>query len=229
MEHSHGQGQSGTRQTVRYGVGCRGEVRFQVEQARRRLQALFALKDEVADTLYEQDADALASAATDTFGSRAFSRELEGVRYWILWAMWTAFSRRDQDDRGSYSRTDRPHTRRSGGRRVGIDNVAGARWCRLGKQTLSLLDKELARLRALMGVDAENAKAFARLSEKISRDEAALAKLERDIEAAGRSEERIRVLIQSRRDSYAAVFDGIIEEEKELFCPVRAIEGTAGS
>ena len=43
------------------------------------------------------------------------------------------------------------------------------------KLTLNLLDKEVARLRALIGVDAENAKAFARLSEKISRDEAALA------------------------------------------------------
>ena len=52
----------------------------------------------------------------------------------------------------------------------------------LDKQTLSLLDKEVAQLRALMGVDAENAKSFARLSEKISRDEAALAKLDRDIE-----------------------------------------------
>jgi hypothetical protein len=86
----------------------------------------------------------------------------------------------------------------------------------LSKQALSLLDKEVARLRALIGVDAENAKAFARLSEKISRDEAALAKLDRDIETASRAEERIKVLIQLRRDSYAAVFDGIIDEENEL-------------
>lgn len=84
------------------------------------------------------------------------------------------------------------------------------------KLTLNLLDKEVARLRALIGVDAENAKAFARLSEKISRDEAALAKLDRHIESANQADERIKVLIRSRRDSYAAVFDGIIEEEKEL-------------
>lgn len=57
----------------------------------------------------------------------------------------------------------------------------------LDKLTLSLLDKEVARLRALIGIDAENAKAFARLSEKISRDEAALTKLDRDIETGHRN------------------------------------------
>jgi hypothetical protein len=86
----------------------------------------------------------------------------------------------------------------------------------LEDQTLSLLNKEVARLRALIGVDAEQAKAFARLSEKISRDEAAVAKLDREIELAKKAEGRISELIQARRDHYAAVFDGIIEEEKEL-------------
>jgi hypothetical protein len=46
----------------------------------------------------------------------------------------------------------------------------------LTQNTLSLLNKEIVRLRALIGIDTENAKAFSRLSEKISRDEAALAK-----------------------------------------------------
>ena len=90
-----------------------------------------------------------------------------------------------------------------------------------------------ARLRALIGVDTENAKAFTRLSEKISRDEATLAKLDRNIEAATQADERIRELIQYRRDSYAAVFDGIIEEEKELsalYEPLKArLEGEAGA
>lgn len=67
----------------------------------------------------------------------------------------------------------------------------------LDKLTLSLLNKEVARLRALIGIDAENAKAFARLSEKIPRDEAALAKLDRDIKSANQAEERIKALIRS--------------------------------
>ena len=41
-------------------------------------------------------------------------------------------------------------------------------------------------------------------------------KLDRHIESANQADERIKVLIRSWRDSYAAVFDGIIEEEKEL-------------
>lgn len=82
--------------------------------------------------------------------------------------------------------------------------------------TLSLLDKERGRLRLLIGIDAERTKAFARLNEKISRDEAALKRLEREIELANKSADRIRELIQDRRDAYAAVFDGIIEEEREL-------------
>lgn len=41
----------------------------------------------------------------------------------------------------------------------------------LAQQPLSLLDKEIARLRKLIGIDVQNAKALTRLSEKISRDE----------------------------------------------------------
>jgi len=52
----------------------------------------------------------------------------------------------------------------------------------LSKQTLTLLRKELARLRSLVGIDSENAKKFKRLSDKISKDESALAKLGKDVE-----------------------------------------------
>jgi hypothetical protein len=45
-------------------------------------------------------------------------------------------------------------------------------------------------LRNLIGIDTEKANAFARLTEKICRDEAALAKLDRDIEIASHADER---------------------------------------
>lgn len=86
----------------------------------------------------------------------------------------------------------------------------------LEKQTLSLLDKEVARLRSLIGIDTQNAKAFTRLSDKIIREEAALAKLDREIGMAEKAGEQIKDLIRIRSDSYAAVFDGIIDVEKEL-------------
>lgn len=86
----------------------------------------------------------------------------------------------------------------------------------LSQQTLGLLEREAARLRALINVDEQATKAFKRLSEKISRDDAALAKLDREIATASQAEARIKELIEERRTSYAAVFDGILEEEKEL-------------
>jgi len=74
----------------------------------------------------------------------------------------------------------------------------------------------VARLRTLIGVDTENAKAFVRLTEKIRRAEIALGKLDRDIAAAENADGRIKELLQNRKENYAAVFDGIIEEENEL-------------
>jgi hypothetical protein len=51
---------------------------------------------------------------------------------------------------------------------------------------------EAARLRALINVDEEATRAFKRLSEKISRDDAALAKLDREIATASQAEARSR-------------------------------------
>jgi hypothetical protein len=81
---------------------------------------------------------------------------------------------------------------------------------------LGLLEREAARLRALINVDEQAAKAFKRLSEKISRDDAALSKLEREIALASQADARIKELVEERRTSYGAIFDGIFEEEKEL-------------
>jgi hypothetical protein len=58
------------------------------------------------------------------------------------------------------------------------------------EQTLSLLDKEVARLRQVIGIDIQNAKAVSRLNEKIFREEATLSKLDRQIEAAKAADDR---------------------------------------
>jgi hypothetical protein len=70
-------------------------------------------------------------------------------------------------------------------------------------QSLDLLDREIARLRALIGIDTQNTKAFAGLTKKISRDEAALAKLKRDTETATDADERIKELIQANATATA--------------------------
>jgi energy-coupling factor transporter ATP-binding protein EcfA2 len=86
----------------------------------------------------------------------------------------------------------------------------------LTAQTLSLLEKELTRLQRLIGVDTENANKLARLSEKIAKDESALAKLDKDIGLAKTADERIKQLVEERKNTYAGVFDAIVEEEREL-------------
>jgi DNA repair exonuclease SbcCD ATPase subunit len=82
--------------------------------------------------------------------------------------------------------------------------------------TLSLLDKEVARLRALVGIDSQNAKNLTRLNEKISRDEAALAQLDRELERARQAAGRLKELITARNEEYAGIFEAISEEDQEL-------------
>jgi hypothetical protein len=86
----------------------------------------------------------------------------------------------------------------------------------LSSQTLSLLDKELTRLRRLVGIDSENAKKLTKLSEKITKDESSLVKLDKEIELARQADARIKDLIEDRKNAYAGVFDAIIEDEREL-------------
>lgn len=103
----------------------------------------------------------------------------------------------------------------------------------LSDQTLSLLERELARLRTLVGVDAQNAKRFTGLSDKITKAEAALNKVLQQIERIQGADERIRTLIDTRRTAYAGVFEAIVEEEDELaalYAPIKArIDQAAGS
>lgn len=203
-------------------------VRFQVEQAQRRRQALLALKDEVADTR-KSKAPARRRQLQQTHSEAGFTAEnwksflleFAGDVDGILDAAINAIDLRIRALSGPGA----------GEVAVAVGATPSATplipdGSALHKQTLSLLNKEVERLRALIGVDTENAKAFGRLSEKISRDEAGLAKLDRDIGAAQKADERIKELIQARRrDSYAAVFDGIIDEERELtslYSPLKA-------
>jgi hypothetical protein len=193
-------------------------LRSRIEQARRRRQSLIALQDEVADTRtskaparLRQLQTAHAEAGLDLEAWKAFRLDFIGDVSGIL-----------TKAIGEVERTIRSLTGPAAGEAVVQPNSPPSTASLLppgsdmSVQTLSLLDKEVGRLRGLIGIDSENQKAFSRLTEKISRDDAALAKLDREIETAGKAEARIKELITARRDSYAHVFDGIIEEETEL-------------
>lgn len=103
----------------------------------------------------------------------------------------------------------------------------------LEQQTLSLLEREQTRLRTLVGVDTQNAKRFTVLSEKITKAEGALRKVVQQIEHIQGADERIRTLIESRREAYAGIFEAIVEEEQELqalYAPIRMrIDAAEGS
>lgn len=202
-------------------------VRFQVEQAQRRRQALLALKGEVDDTRKTkaparlrqlQQVHSETGLITDQW--KSFLLEFSGAVDTILATAIKAIDGRIKTLSGPAADEV---TVAAAAAPPSISFLSEG--ATLTQNTLSLLNKEVARLRALIGIDTENAKAFGRLSEKISRDEAALAKLDRDIEIAQSADERIKELIQSRRDSYASIFDGIIDEERELsalYAPLKA-------
>ncbi len=81
---------------------------------------------------------------------------------------------------------------------------------------LHLLEKEEARLRALIGVDEENARKHKRLSDKITANERKIATNKASIEGADAAQKKIEMLNELRTTSYQGVFDGIIAEEKAL-------------
>ncbi|MEK7946679.1 TrlF family AAA-like ATPase [Pigmentiphaga sp. YJ18] len=103
----------------------------------------------------------------------------------------------------------------------------------LSQQTLSLLEREQTRLRTLVGVDAQNAKRFSALSDKITKAETTLGKVAQQIQHIQGADERIRVLIDARRKAYAGIFEAIVEEEQELqalYAPVKErIDAAEGS
>ena len=193
-------------------------VRSRIEQARRRRQTLCALRDEVADTRankaplrLRQLQQAHADAGLGDEAWKAFLIDFSGDVDGILTAAIKAVDGQIEAMVGIPFKEaeSAPGTPPSTVSLFPED-------ADLSKQTLGLLEREAARLRALINVDEQATRAFKRLSEKISRDDAALAKLDRDIVTANQAEARIKELIEDRRKSYAAIFDGILEEEKEL-------------
>lgn len=103
----------------------------------------------------------------------------------------------------------------------------------LSTVTLSILERELQRLRNLVGMDAQNARRFKGIADRVSKTRLALGKLESDIAKGERVAERIESLRQQRRAAYVGVFQAVIDQEKafiDLYSPLkRQIEQGQGS
>lgn len=105
----------------------------------------------------------------------------------------------------------------------------------LSKQTYNLLKAEQGRLEKLIGIGKENAIKLRKISEKITKDEVAYTKLEKDIKDAESSGEKITELLCLRKQSYKSVFETLVEHEKileNLYQPlmegIKNDEGTLG-
>jgi len=95
----------------------------------------------------------------------------------------------------------------------------------LATQTLSLLELELSRLAKLIGIDSQNAKRYAELSAKITKEETALGRLDDQIKRAETAGARIDTLRARRSDAYGGVFAAVgeLEDElKSLYAPLEA-------
>jgi ABC-type lipoprotein export system ATPase subunit len=95
----------------------------------------------------------------------------------------------------------------------------------LGKLTLSLLNKELKRLEAKVGLDRERRQKYNDLSTKITTAETTLGKRDRDIEHAEAAPGRIAELRTKRQNAYRGVFNEIEKQEvilKALYQPLAA-------
>lgn len=86
----------------------------------------------------------------------------------------------------------------------------------LSTVSLRVLEREVARLRKLVGVDAQNARRLTLLSDKIAKAKTALAKVEAEIINAQGAEKRTETARVQRQNSYVGVFQAILDEEEAL-------------
>ena len=103
----------------------------------------------------------------------------------------------------------------------------------LAAHPLNLLERELARLRNLVGLDGQIARRFKQISDKVAKAKIALGKLDAEIEKGKGAADRIEELRLQRRAAYVGVFQAVLDEEKalaDLYEPLKArIDQATGS
>lgn len=205
-----------------------------VDQAKGRYQALLHLQNDVSDFRARQAPSLLADLKQERESAGLSTTDWEVFRLDYVGAVDTLLTERIKQANLSVTKLQ-GISETDPAPQINLDPAVAliSSDVNLADQTLSLLERELARLRKLVGVDAQNAKRFTTLSDKITKAESALTKVMQRIERIEGADERIRALIDSRRTAYAAIFEAIVEEELELanlYAPIKArIDGATGS
>jgi AAA domain, putative AbiEii toxin, Type IV TA system len=86
----------------------------------------------------------------------------------------------------------------------------------LDRQSLALLEAEIARLEKLVGADRDTANKFTSLSKHIAEETVALVRLRERLADCAGAKERVAALVQERESAYQRVFDAVVAEESVL-------------
>jgi energy-coupling factor transporter ATP-binding protein EcfA2 len=93
----------------------------------------------------------------------------------------------------------------------------------LTQQTLALLEAEIARITALIGVDKNTTQRFAAITTKITQEQTDLNVLKENLVDYEAAKNRLKILRDERDNSYGRVFEAVLKEEtilNDLYFPI---------
>ena len=209
-------------------------LRGRIEQARRRLEALHVLADDVKAFREWREENEFEDfkerhTATDLKDGEwaAFRTDYVGDVDGVINSVRAATT--DQIKRLSGPGTDRlkdhpgkTQVTDSGDPSSSTNSLIPAN-TNLTDLPLSVLEQEEARLRRLIGADEEKRTAYRTLSDRITASQTQISNDDKAIAAGDVAEEKISALLAARNRSYQGVFEGIEAEEKaltELYSPL---------
>ncbi|MDF2461797.1 MAG: hypothetical protein K0Q43_32 [Ramlibacter sp.] len=197
-----------------------------VERAKRRVQTLLHLEMDVADFRDRRAPDLLSEMQQERQDTGLSQDDWSQFKVGFVGDVDLLLQTRLRDARALVGRLQGPADSDPAARPDADPKVELiADEADLAKQTLSLLDREVARLNQLVGADQNKVKRYATLTDKINKAEGALVKLDEQIKRAREADDRIESLIQLRRTSYEGIFEAIVEEETalgQLYAPIKA-------
>jgi len=202
------------------------QKRLQIERAKRRRQTLLHLKEDIADFRTRRAPDILDQLKHERLDIGLSEADWNAFKVDFVGDVDKLLAERLDQAKAIVvklqgpAETD-PQTEEAADPNVPliVDGVD------LDQQTLDLLDREVTRLNQLVGADKTKVKRYATLTDKITKSEVALGKLDEQIKCAREADARIQELILQRRSAYSGVFEAILEEEQELkalYAPTQA-------
>ena len=202
-----------------------------------RLEQLQAIKRR-ASTLESLDS-AIRLARTSAFPRQAADLRSKYALAGLTEAEWTRFVPDFVGDVDAIVQTSLADTRKiadevAGSPELGVDqeNLDSIVADRLHEQSVANLLKEQRRLEKLVGLDDQRRQKLIKLRDQLTAGRGKLKRLGDELNAAKNSGPQIEILTKSRLEHYAAYFDALLQEERELkvlYAPLRTVLDSSGS